>query len=350
MPRIAAVGAAVPPNVISQVQAREFAREFFGRSFPDIDRLLDVFDHAEIDMRHVCMPVEWFSQEKSFLEKNAAYIDWACRLSEQAIRECLMRAQVDIGDVDYLIFVSTTGLATPSIDARLIGRLGMSSHTRRTPIWGLGCAGGAAGLAHAYHHLKGHPAGKTLVVAVELCSLTFHFADRGKSNLIASALFGDGAAAVLVVGDEHDSTGPEMLGTLSTLWPDSLDVMGWNFMNEGMQVVFSRAIPSIVKKLAAENITEFLRPYGLAVKDLSYLIAHPGGAKVIAAYEQALALTNGKMEPARAVLREYGNMSSASVLFVLERFMRNAQPGSGAYGLVTTLGPGFCSENVLLRF
>jgi alkylresorcinol/alkylpyrone synthase len=350
MPRIVATGTAAPPHVLRQSDARAFAHRFFAGAQRDIERLLSVFDHAAIDTRRTCMPVDWFLRPHEFEEKNAAYLDWAMKLSTEAIGACLDRAGASPADIDYLIFVSTTGLATPSLDARLIGHLGMSPNTRRTPVWGLGCAGGAAGIAHAFHYALGHPESRTLVVTVELCSLTFHFGDKSRSNLVATALFGDGAAAVLVAGDWVGSEGSAIIDTRSTLWPDSLDVMGWNFQNEGMQVVFAQTIPSIVKRLARDNIEAFLGAHGLTLTDVDYLIAHPGGAKVIAAYEDALQLSNGKMDVARAVLREYGNMSSASVLFVLERYLDNGATGPGTHGLLTALGPGFCSEHVLLRF
>jgi alkylresorcinol/alkylpyrone synthase len=352
-PRILATGTATPPHVLRQADARAFAQHHFAGTLDDLDRLLTVFDHAEIETRHTCMPLEWFRQSHDFEEKNAAYVDWALRLSSEAIANCLQETDVTPRDIDYLIFVSTTGLATPSIDARLIGALGFHPNTRRTPVWGLGCAGGAAGLAHAFHHAQGHPRAHVLVVALELCSLTFHFGDRSKSNLVAAALFGDGAAAVLVSGDQTHgdrAAHPEIMGTMSTLWPDSLDVMGWNVMNEGMQVVFAQTIPAIVRRLASDNIVQFLESFQLGLTDIDHLIAHPGGARVISAYEQALALSDGRMDSAREVLREYGNMSSASVLFVLKRFLRPGRTRPGEHGLVTALGPGFCSENVLVRF
>jgi alkylresorcinol/alkylpyrone synthase len=245
MPRLVSVGTAVPPHVVTTSQAREFARGFFGADFKDLDRLLALFDHTLIDRRHICQPIDWFSAPKSFREKNDAYIEWSLKLGEEAISLALKRAHLDVSDVDYLIFVSTTGLATPSMDARIIGHMGMSAHTRRTPIWGLGCAGGVAGVSHAFHHALGHPESVTVVVALELCSLTFHFGDKTKSNLVATALFADGAAAAVVTGDEVDVNGLTMVDTKSTLWPDSLDVMGWDFESEGMQVVFSRDIPGI---------------------------------------------------------------------------------------------------------
>jgi alkylresorcinol/alkylpyrone synthase len=348
MPKLVSVGTAVPPHVVTTAEARDFARSFFGENFKDLDRLLALFDHTLIDKRHICQPVEWFASPKSFREKNDAYIEWSLKLGEEAISLALERAGLAVSDVDYLIFVSTTGLATPSMDARIIGHMGMNAHTRRTPIWGLGCAGGVAGVSHAYHHALGHPKSVTVVVALELCSLTFHFGDKSKSNLVATALFADGAAAVVVTGDDVGAVGQTIVDTKSTLWPDSLDVMGWDFESEGMQVVFSRDIPGIVMAKSRDNITTFLHQHGLDLSDVGHLIAHPGGTKVIEAYEQALSLTNGAMTDTRVVLRDYGNMSSASVLFVLDRFLSRPHQDSGKYGLMTALGPGFSSEHVLL--
>jgi alkylresorcinol/alkylpyrone synthase len=347
--KILAVATAVPPFVVTKDDAKGFARRFFAPRFGDIERLLELFDHAQIDKRHICNPVEWFASPKSFREKNDEYIRWSLELGSEAVAAALSHAGLLPGDVDYLIFVSTTGLATPSIDARLIGRLGLGAHTRRTPIWGLGCAGGVSGLSHAHHYALAHPHSVTVMVAVELCSLTFHFGDRSKSNLVACALFGDGAAAVVVSGEEASKQGLSIVDTQSTLWPDSVDVMGWDFESEGMQVVFSRDIPAIVLKESKRNVSEFLAKHELALERLSFFVAHPGGAKVIAAYEQALSLGPGVMRGARDVLRDYGNMSSASMLFVLERMLGNGAPESDQWGLATALGPGFSSELVLLR-
>lgn len=330
-------------------EARQFAREFFADSELDVERLLPLFDNAGIDRRYLCNPLTWFNTPKSFREKNDDYIRWSLELGSQVTLEALKRAGLKPSDVDYLIFVSTTGLATPSMDARLIGHLGMSEHTRRTPIWGLGCAGGVAGLSHAHHYAVGHRDSITVVVAVELCSLTFHFGDKSKSNLVATALFGDGAAAVVVAGDDVGKSGLEIIDTESTLWPDSTDVMGWDFEAEGMQVVFSRDIPSIVLRESKKNISGFLSRHALTVDQVDFFVAHPGGAKVIAAYEEALTLKSDAMQGARDVLRDYGNMSSASMLFVLDRFLSNGKPKAGSFGLATALGPGFSSELVLLR-
>ncbi len=350
MARIVSVATAVPPHRIRQEEAREFAANLFQRAYPDIQRRLSIFEHARIRSRYLCVPKEWFSSEKSFLEKNSTYIEWACRLGEEAARKCLDAAGVNSGGVDYLLFVSTTGLATPSIDARLINSLGMSPHTRRSPVWGLGCAGGAAGLSQAFHYVQGNLKAKVLLVAVELCGLTFHFGDLSLSNLTATALFGDGAAAVLVAGEDAGLDGINILGTQSMLWPDSYEVMGWNFMNEGMQVVFAKSIPDIIRRFVRKNVEEFLEKKNLALSDIAHFILHPGGAKVLDAYQDVLGLTPIQLKHSAEVLAEYGNMSSPTVLFVLDRFLRERNGPSGSYGLLTAVGPGFSSENVLLRF
>lgn len=350
MPKIAAVGCALPPYKLTQLQVREFVQMHFSDSQLPIEKLLDIFANAEIEERYFSVPMEWYREEKDLEQKNQIYIDSCNALGVESATRCLAGAGVTPREVDYIIFVSTTGLATPSIDARLINLLGMRSDIRRTPIWGLGCAGGAAGISQAYHYLLGHPAERVLLVAVELCGLTFQQNDFSRSNFVATALFGEGAAAVLLTGDKVDSSGVQILDTASTFWPDSLDVMGWNLMNSGLQVVFSQSIPHIVESRARENIEAFLRSHRLTLSDISHFILHPGGAKVIDAYAAALQKDNGALQICRDVLRRYGNMSSVSVLFVLEEFLRAYPQGSGQYGIISALGPGFCSENLLIRF
>jgi alkylresorcinol/alkylpyrone synthase len=225
----------------------------------------------------------------------------------------------------------------------------MRKDIRRTPIWGLGCAGGAAGLSRAFEFTRAFPDKRALVLALELCSLTFQKNDLSKSNLVASSLFADGAAAVLVSGAGTGAVGPAIVGTRSTLWYDSLDVMGWEINDQGMKVLFSRDIPSIVRTCVLPNVLEFLSGYGLSLPDLKHIIAHPGGAKVLDAYRETLQLSNGKLDIARSVLRRYGNMSSPTVFFVLDEYLRSGSIRPGDYGLVTALGPGFSSEMLLVR-
>ena len=235
------------------------------------------------------------------------------------------------------------------MDARLINALKFRSNVRRTPIWGLGCAGGLSGLSRAYEYTLAFPRERALLLAVELCCLTFQRNDLSKSNLVATSLFGDGAAAVVVSGAETGDRGPHIRASRSTLWYDSLDVMGWEVNDQGLKVLFSRDIPSIVRSLVLPGLEEFLAAHDLVLQDLRHIIAHPGGVKVMEAYEQTLDLEPGKMDRARDILRRYGNMSSPTVLFVLEDFMRAGAIHAGEWGVMMALGPGFSSEMLLLQ-
>lgn len=359
MPYMLSVGTGVPVNEISQEDAMEFARHLFSKSANNIERLLKVFHNGEIEKRHIARSIEWYQEEHSFSEKNDVFIESAVDLCIKAIDNCLtstiLQTQVEYDEIDAMIMVCTTGLATPSLDARIMNALPFSRHMKRIPIWGLGCAGGAAGLSRAYEYCRAFPSAKVLVVAVELCSLTFQKADLSKSNLIGTSLFADGAAAVLVAGPETDCVKanrrplPKVIDTKATLMSDSLDVMGWDVKNEGLFVVFSKSIPSIVETWLKPNVSEFLEEHQMTIGDIEHFIAHPGGKKVIMAYEKALHLPEGKTKESLNVLRNFGNMSSASVLFVLEQFLRK-DISSGEYGMITALGPGFSSELLLVRW
>jgi alkylresorcinol/alkylpyrone synthase len=331
----------------------------FGEAFSDIDRLASIYDNSEIERRHFCMPLDWFASARSFGEKNDLYIENAIALSAEAIDRCLENARLRHEDIDYILFVSTTGLSTPSIDAQLIQRYPFRRNIKRLPVWGLGCAGGAASLARAMEIARANPAARILAVVTELCGLTFLRNDLTKPALIASSLFADGSAAVIVAGDqvEHDSNppGPSLLASYTNTLDDSLDVMGWNIGDAGFKVLISRDIPTIVRTFMRESIETFLAEQGLAIDDITHFIAHPGGAKVLQAYADSLGLPWEKLSHTQTVLRTCGNMSACSVLFVLERFIdeiasRNGHAPLGEYGLVCALGPGFSSEQVLVRF
>jgi len=352
LPRIAAVGTAVPTYRIGQEETRDVVRQLFSTSFADIERLLGVFDTAQIDNRYVCVPLDWFATPHGFAEKNRLYIANAVPLAAAAIRSALDQAGHSPDEIDHLVFVSSTGLATPSIDAHLINELNLRPDVKRTPIWGLGCAGGAAGLARGFDFAAARPDELVVVCCVELCGLTFVHGDRSKSNLIATSLFGDGAAAVVLYGDrraaQHNAQGPHLLASRSTIWPDSLDVMGWDVQDDGLKVIFSRDIPTLVQNDVRPFVEQFCRDHGVALHDLD-LIAHPGGLKVLHAYRDALGLPASKLQHAADVLRHYGNMSSCTVLFVLERALRDThQPGD--HGLVLALGPGFSCEQVMIQW
>ncbi len=349
MPYIAHVETTVPPHKIDQEQGREFARRHFGAKVRDVDRLLGIFANSGIDHRYFSKPLDWLVSPHTLEERNTAYIENATTLAADACRSLFARTGTRPDQIDYIMFVNTTGLATPSIDARLINVLGLRHNVRRTPIWGLGCAGGVAGLSHAYHHALGHPKQRILLVAAELCGLTFLPNDFSKSNLVATALFGEGAAAVLITGDDVAQEGVRVVDTCSRLYPDSLDVMGWNVVAHGLQVVFAQRIPDIVAEHSREDLSEFLRGHQLTLDDIDHYLFHPGGTKVIQAYQEALGRRNGEFEISCRVLRDYGNMSSVTVLFVLAKFLESNDRKKGELGLISALGPGFSSETVLIE-
>ena len=350
--RLAALATAVPPHLVEQEDSRKLARGLFRDVLQgNDDRLLAVFDHSGILRRNASAPLEWFGEDHDFAEKNALYIETAVRLGTVVGRQAAARAGLAPRQIDHLIFVSSTGLAAPSIDARIANQLGLRGDFRRTPIWGLGCAGGAAGLARAREFALAQPGSHVLLIALELCSLTFQRNDLSKRNLVAASLFADGAAAAVVTTADGAGGAPpiELVSSASTFWEDTLDVMGWEIDGAGLHVVFARDIPTIVHERVRPALEEFLGRHGLDLSSLDNLVAHPGGAKVIAAYQQALGFGPERLEHARAVLREHGNMSSPTCLFVLERFLRAGEIGPGQHAVLSALGPGFCAEYVLLR-
>jgi alkylresorcinol/alkylpyrone synthase len=310
---------------------------------------MPIFEHTGIETRRICRPVEWYRHSHTLAESSAAYIDAATSLCARAGRAILDRAGLEPGAIDRIIYVNTTGLAAPSLDARLTNLLGLRHDVRRTPIWGLGCAGGAAGLSHAYDHLVGHPRERVLLVAAEMCSLTLLRDDPSPSNVVATALFADGAAAALLCGDEVDDGGYPLLASRSTLYPDSLDVMGWNVVSHGLQVVFDRSIPQIVRCHAKRELGAFLAAEGLEQDSIDEFLFHPGGPKVLAAYAEAYGVDADRFSWSRCTLREFGNMSSVTILYVLERYMAAHPPGRSGHAVLSALGPGFASESLLMQ-
>lgn len=348
MPRMVSLATAVPPYCFEQQQLREMAHAHFLKGLADIDRLITVFDSVQVRRRFFSVPAEWFAREHTFVEKNNEYIRQCEALACGVAADCLGRAGVEAGQVDHIVFASNSGLATPSMDARLINRMGFDRHVRRTPIFGLGCAGGAAALSRCRDLALAYPSQRILLVCVELSSLTFQSHDYSKSNLVATALFGDGAAAVLVCGDACPGEGIEIVKTQSTLWRETLDVMGWDFSELGLTVIFSRAIPHIIRKQLRDNLLHFLDGKGLGIADLSYFLIHPGGARILDAVQEVLELEPDSLGYSRHVLENYGNMSAPTVLFILDHMMEQVSPRRGDYALMAAFGPGFSSELILL--
>ncbi|MFJ8245233.1 type III polyketide synthase [Peribacillus asahii] len=349
------------PYVLTQDTIMEFSRELFGESFKNIERLLQAFKNGQVQTRYLSNHLDWFKEDRTFAERNDMYIDQAVQFGVEAVKKCLtneqfLKREVAESEIDAFFYISSTGLATPTIEARIMNILPFRPHTKRIPIWGLGCAGGASGLARAFDYCQAYPKAKVLVLSVELCSLTFQKRDISKSNIIGTSLFSDGVSCILVCGDdvpaaELSSRGQQfhVLASQSTLMPNSLDVMGWNVKDEGLYVVFSKDIPTIVKQWLKPNVRAFLEEYNVTLQDIRYFVAHPGGKKVIEAYQEALGFDEEMTSISMEVLKEFGNMSSATVLYVLERFMERGGI-RGEYGLAAALGPGFSSELVLMRW
>lgn len=347
MPKIIAAAHALPPHVASQQEVRETAKRLFTGRISNLGNLLALFDRCRIEERQFMCPLEWYLSARTPSERNRVYQEGGMELLSRAARNCLAAAGTSPDRVDHIIFVSSTGHAAPTLDARLINVLGMRPSTTRLPIWGLGCGGGAAGLARAFDHCRAHPRATVLLNALECCSLTFCEGDLSKKNLVATALFADGAAAVLIAGDEVELGGPEILATGSHLFPHSYRIMGWDFLDEGMQLVLSPKLPSVVKKELPALVDRFMEAQRLQRSDLVHYVTHPGGAKVLDAYGESLSLAPQALDLSAEVLRRCGNVSSVTVLVVLEEWLRS-RPRTG-HGLISAFGPGFSAELVLFK-
>jgi len=347
-PRILSVATANPPHKVGQPEVRALVQVLF-EQLSGLERLLNVFENTGIESRYLAAPLEWYAQPHSFAKKNRFWFETALDLCERACREALELAGVAPPQVGAMVLVTTTGIATPSLEAYLIQRLGLPLSTIRLPIWGLGCAGGAAGLARAAELAQCRPDRYVLLVAVELCSLTYLREDLSKSNLVATSLFADGAAAALL--GLPASEGPLVLGGFSRLLPESYDVMGWDLVPEGLRVRFAQSIPALVEGELGLLLRDGLAGFGLSLADVNIWTLHPGGAKVLAAYRDALQVNEISLEAARCVLRKFGNMSSPTVLFVLARQMYQLEhPPVGSKGVLLALGPGFAAEGVVLEW
>jgi len=348
MPFIAAVSKIDLPYRIEQEKAKQHALEMFSVNFPEANRLIFAFDNTEIKYRNLAKPLSYYNKPNTFEERNTEYINTTLEYSVQAIEDCVKKANIDKSAITDILFVSTTGLATPSMDALIINKLRLNPHINRTPIFGLGCGGGVSGMAKANTIAKANPDAVVLLVAVELCSLTLIKSDYSKSNFIGSSLFSDGIAAAIVKGDNQtDKTDINYVASSSKLYYDSLEVMGWDFQDTGFKVLFSKDIPTFINEHIREDIDQFLGGQNLSLADIKNFVFHPGGKKVLDAYNDALAVEGDFMKKTREVMNDYGNMSSCTVLYVLEKFM--TEGFEDGYGLMLAMGPGFSSEMVLLK-
>ncbi|MFI5263363.1 MAG: type III polyketide synthase [Candidatus Kapaibacterium sp.] len=347
MPSVSAISTIDFPHKLDQHFVKEYVRNMFADDFPLVERLIDAFDNTEIRQRNFCEPLSYYDVHHSFHDHNLEYIRISLEYSIKAIEDVLRKAKLAKKDITDILFVSTTGLATPSLDALIMNSMRLNPNINRIPIWGLGCAAGVSAVAKANIIGKVNPDAVILIVAVELCSLTFLRDDFTKSNFIASSLFSDGVAACIIKGDNHlPPKRMHILGSQSKLYYDHLDVMGWDFLDSGFKVIFSKDIPTIVHSLVKDDIVSFLSAHDLTLYDIKNFIFHPGGKKVLTAYEESLQISSDQIKNTRETMNEYGNMSSGTVLYVFEKFLREGfQDG---YGLMLAVGPGFSSEMVLL--
>jgi alkylresorcinol/alkylpyrone synthase len=363
---IASVGRAFPPHYYDQETLTAALKGLWGSRAHSVHRLDTIHRNTLVGGRHLALPIEAYAELTSFTDANAAFIRSAVDLGAEALRDALAAARLAPTDVDHVIFVSITGLATPSIDARLVNRVGLRRDVKRTPIFGLGCVAGAAGLARGFDYLRGHPTEVVALVSVELCSLTLQRGDFSLRNIVASGLFGDGAAAAILVGEERAlcaagpggvddvdrarPRGPSIVATRSVLYPDTEDVMGWDVTSEGFRVVLSADVPKIVEARLAPDVDAFLATHGLTRAGIGSYICHPGGPHVLLAVQRGLGLPDEALALTWESLRRIGNLSSASVLMVLRDTMDGRRPRADTWGLLIALGPGFCAELVLLRW
>ncbi len=352
MALIAAVGRAFPEHYYDQEQLLAALRTQWAPHLFNLARLEQLHRNVLVGGRHLALPLEEYPRLASFEDSNGAYVRCATDLGARAVCDVLAKADLPPQAVDHLFFVSVTGIATPSIDARLMNRLALRADLKRTPVFGLGCVAGAAGLARAADYLRAYPEQAALLVSVELCSLTLQPEDFSVANLIASGLFGDGAAAVLLLGERHPAAaraaGPAVRATQATFYRDTEDAMGWEVTARGFKIVLSDEVPRLVGRRIRGDAERLLAANGLELTDVASFVSHPGGPKVLKAVEEALSLPPEALALSWRHLRAAGNMSSASVLMVLGDTMAERRPAPGAAGLLFAMGPGFCSELVLL--
>lgn len=335
---------AVPPQVVRQSEAKVRAREAFGGRKELFDRLSGVFDNAGIAKRHIVAPQDWYMCGHGWHERNAVYLEAAESLFVEAATAAIRKAGLTPYQIDGVVTVSTTGIATPSLEARAFTRVGFRQNVRRVPVFGLGCAGGVNGLSIASRLASADPGTHWLFVTVETCSISIRLDSADPAAIVATALFGDGAAAAVVTSGTHSLA--RITGSAEKLWPDTLRIMGWDVEDPGLAVVFDRAIPPFIEAELAQAVDEMCAELGVSLDEIDRMCCHPGGVKVIDAIETALKLNQGELNLEREVLNDYGNMSAPTVMFVLERLLERGLPGKV---LMTAFGPGFTCAGMLLE-
>lgn len=348
--RIAAAASAFPDHYYPQTELTAALEQFWGDRLRSPGLLRRLHEHAQVDGRYTALPIYAYPGLKTWGEANRAWMETAERIGGDALCRAASKAGISGQDIDALFFVSVTGISSPSIDAKLINRLKLNPNMRRVPIFGLGCVAGAAGVSQAADYVRAYPDRIAALVSVELCSLTLQHDDLSMANLISSGLFGDGAAAVLVAGAECNLPGPQIVASRSVFYPDTDRVMGWDIGERGFQIVLAPEVPEVIREHLRVDADAFLAAYGLTRADIGCWVLHTGGPRVLEATQQALELDREAVAASWDCLRRVGNLSSASVLVVLEDVMAHRAPPPGTWSVLAAMGPGFCSELVLMRW
>lgn len=348
--KIASAASAFPKHYYPQAFLLEKLQDWWGDRLKNPQMLARLHRNVAVEGRHLAIPYQEYYDIHTWGDANDVWIRVAQELGEQSLCRALHHAGLDKNSLGALFFTSVTGISSPSIDALLINRMGLPVNIRRLPIFGLGCVAGAAGIARAADYVRAYPSQAAALVSVELCSLTIQREDLSVANLISSGLFADGSAAVIVTGSELDSNGPEILATRSVFYPNTEEMMGWNVSEKGFRITLSPQVPVLIRENLGRDLDTFLADHGYTKSDIGSWVLHTGGPKVLEATAAALDLHNGQLDASWDCLKKVGNLSSASVLVVLEDVMRNRRPEPGTLGLLAAMGPGFCSELVLLRW
>jgi alkylresorcinol/alkylpyrone synthase len=348
--RIAGVGSAFPKRYFKQEVITAALKNYYREQLPNPDILDRLDESMKVDGRFLVRPIEFYENMQTWGEANDVWIEAGMELGETALCRALAAAGIEPSDLSAIFVTSVTGIAAPSLDARLVNRMGLSNNIKRIPIFGLGCVAGAAGISRAADYVRAYPKQAAALLSIELCSLTLQRDDVSMAHLISAVLFGDGAAAAIVTGAERPSTGPQILATKSILYSNTERVMGWDISEKGFHIVLSAEVPDTVRQHLGEDVDTFLGEQGLTRSDIKTWVMHTGGPKVLEATGDALGLTPKDLEPSWESLRKVGNISSTSVLLVLEDVYKHRRPAPGTLSILAAMGPGFCSELVLLRW
>jgi alkylresorcinol/alkylpyrone synthase len=347
--KIAGVASAFPSHCYQQKQITDALVEHWGARLDAPELMRRIHCRAGVDVRYLAFSLEQYAQFNTWGKSNRAWLRVSEELGTKAIDSVLERSGFERSDIDALYTVSVTGIASPSLDARLANVMGLRSDLKRTPIFGLGCVGGAVGLARAADYLRAFPGQVAVLLSVEVCSLTIQLDDLSIANMIASGLFADGAVAALL-SDGGAAQGPEIIDTKSVFYPETEDMMGWDISEQGFRVILSPKLPDLIKSRLAADVDSFLSEHGIRRADVGSWVIHPGGPKILEAVETSLGLREMELEASWEALSNWGNLSSGSVLKVLEEVIARYRPQPGTSGIIAAMGPGFCAELLLVRW